>query len=163
MKLTKPAKYKKQKSGGSRKIIFPDVTCLPQTVIAAIFGIGPQSVNAWDCPRNGDGTYSSPEVIKWRIEKLTAKPEDKTELENQKLKLQCEKLQLDLDDSRSKNIAIEDHEQILLGRAESLKRYWTETFTRNLHHFCHKSIEQIRPLAERFIREAMNTYARTHS
>jgi hypothetical protein len=155
-------KYKKQKSGGGRKIKFPDVTCLSQTVMAAILGITPQSLNAWDCPRNTDGSYSSKVVIDWIKGKVSSKPTEKIDLEKEKLKLQCEKLQLDLDDSRSKNIAIADMEQIFCGRAESLKRYWTEVGNRNLHHFCHKSIEQLRPLWDRFIREAMNTYARNH-
>jgi hypothetical protein len=162
MKAKKPEKYKKRATGGSNKIIFPDVTCLPQTVMAAILGIGGQTLNAWDCPRNSNGTYSSAEVISWRIEKMNKKPNEKGDLEKDKLRLQCEKMEIEISDLKLKNISIEDHQQILLGRAESLKRYWTETFKRNLHHFCHKSIEQIRPLAERFIREAMNTYSRTH-
>lgn len=60
----------------------PDMTRLQGKEIAAAFGVTPQAVSAWHkkygCPRNGDGTYSLPTVIRWTIlksmEKLDGPP-----------------------------------------------------------------------------------------
>ena len=133
-----------------------------QSVMALILGMTSQAFGMWDCPRNTDRSYSISDVFKWRIEKLSERSTDKTELEKQKLELQNEKLTIEIEEMKSKNIPLETHRQILCSRASGLKSFWTETFMRNIHLFSHKSVEQLRPMVENFIRQALNTYAREH-
>ncbi len=133
--------------------------------IAEIFGLTPAAVCQWaGCPRNADGMYDVREVRKWRDERQekNSSPSGKLELEIQKLSLQNEKLGIDIDDMKSKNIPIADMNKILCSRADSLKNFLTETCMRNVHMFAFKSVEALRPLFEHFVREAMNTYSRTH-
>jgi hypothetical protein len=154
--------YIPKKSGRFKKIPMPDFSRVRQGEMSAIAGISPQTLNAWDCPRNDDGTYNTAEVWKWRENKLSGKSSGRDDLEKQKLELQIEKMGIEINEMKEKNIPLETHEQILCNRAEGLRLYWVETFAKNLHLFCHKSIEQLRPLSERFIRESLNQYSKNH-
>jgi hypothetical protein len=72
----------KEVDGMKRKPDDPDFRRLQGKEVAAAFGVSPQAVSAWHrkygCPRNPDGTYSLPAVLRWtilkRMEKLEGPP-----------------------------------------------------------------------------------------
>jgi len=76
-----------------------------------------------------------------------------------KLQLQCEKLQHEVDTIKSKSIDIETYEEEVYQRIISIKRFFTEVFMRNLHHYANKPINELRPLMTLLMRDAMNAYA----
>jgi len=61
----------------TRKRDKPDFNRLQGKELAAAFGVSPQAVSAWNkkygCPKNPDGTYSLPKVLRWRILTLMEK------------------------------------------------------------------------------------------
>lgn len=132
--------------------------------VAEIFDVTPSAISQWpDSLKGESGMYDIRKVVKWWREKNDEKEySGKEDLEKRKLELQNEKMQITIDDMKKKFIPIDDHNSILLSRAASFKNYWTETFMRNIHIFANKPVEVLRDMMERFLREAMNTYARTH-
>jgi hypothetical protein len=130
--------------------------------VAAIFGVSEAAVSAWKCPREAGGSLNLGEVIRWREAQIRNKPTDRTDLEKDKLRLQCEKMQIEIDALKAENIPLETHKQIMTGRMMSLKNMMIEFFAKNLHHFAHKSIEQLRPLIQEHIAALMNHYSSNH-
>ena len=49
-----------------------DFEKLKQKELCRALGVSVRTVQRWDCPRNEDGTYSLPEVFKWRLKKQVA-------------------------------------------------------------------------------------------
>jgi hypothetical protein len=169
--ILRKIKNKKRLCAADVGLLGVDYEHAPGTFILGVMDITKPTISAWcdmGCPRNTDGTYNLKMVIEWRVkyEKDKNKPSDtadeKFDLEKEKLKLQIEKMTIEIQEMQSKNISLETHEQILCSRAEGNKAYWVESGVRNLHLFAHKSIEQLRPLWDQFIREAFNQYSRNH-
>ena len=130
--------------------------------LAEVFGMAQQPVGQWDCPKDPDGTWDLGVVIRWYIAKQKEKPRAKLDLECDKLKLQNEKMQIEIDSLKAESIPLETHKQIFASRALSLKNYFTEFFTKNIHLYAHKSIEQLRPMVQEHIAAMMNHYSSNH-
>jgi hypothetical protein len=137
----------------------PNPYSVPQSFVAAVYGCTHNAIVQWDCPRNEDGSYNLATIVKWREDKLKGKDNSQDDLEKLKLKLQCDKLQFEVETLNSKRIAIETYEEETRQRILHYKRYWQEVFIRNLHFFAHKSIKELRPIATKFVQDALNTYA----
>jgi hypothetical protein len=152
------------KSNRGRKP-FPrhDLSGFSPVEVAEIYGLELATICAWGCPKDEKtGLMHLKDVIQWRDEKLQAKPVERVELENQKLTLQCEKMTIEIEKMKAEYIPLSTHQQIMASRARSLTNYWNDAWKLNLHLFCHKSIDQLRPLADRFVMEACNHYANNH-
>jgi transposase len=130
--------------------------------IAAIYGITQQAVGQWGCPREKGGTLNLGEVIKWREAQLKQKPAGKEDLEKDKLRLQCEKMQIDIDRLKAETMPVEMHEQIMTSRAASLTHYMKEFFSRNIHQLVGKSLEDLRGTMTEWIAVMMNSYSSNH-
>lgn len=51
-----------------------DIHRCSKAAVAKAFGYkSPSTIDKWDCPRNGGGTYDLPAVIKWRIQEQVEK------------------------------------------------------------------------------------------
>ena len=139
-----------------------DLKGYSQAEVAEIFGMGRSWVGEWDCPKDPDGTWDLGVVVRWYIAGQKKKPRAKIDLENQKLGLQCEKMQIEIDSLKAESIPLETHKSIFASRALSLKNYFTEFFTKNIHLYAHKSIEQLRPMVQEHIAAMMNHYSSNH-
>jgi hypothetical protein len=127
-----------------------------------VFGMTPQTVGRFDCPKDPDGTWNIGALLRWYIGKQKEKPRAKLDLESEKLRLQCEKLQIDIEKMKAESIPLETHKQIFASRALSLKNYFMEFFTKNIHLYAHKSIEQLRPMVQEHVAAMMNNYSSNH-
>lgn len=127
-----------------------------------MYGLTEATVSSWKCPREPGGTLNIGEVIRWREAQVKDKPSDRKDMEKEKLRLQCEKMTIEINRMKAENIPLETHKQIFASRAMSLKAFMTEFFSKNLHHYAHKSIEQLRPMNEEHITAMLNHYSSNH-
>jgi hypothetical protein len=148
-----------------KKIETVDILHVRATTLAELFGQSAKLPKRWEqqgCPRNSDGSFNLREVLKWRDAKQASDTPEKSDLERKKISLQCEKLQAELDDLRAQNIPLSTHQAVLASRANSFKKFWVDVFRQNLHTLAHKSIDQLRPISERLVKESLNYYSREH-
>lgn len=133
-----------------------------QKDVARIFNVTAQAVGMWSCPRLESGNYDLSAVVAWRLGSQKPESSSRVELENQKLTLQCEKMTLDIDKMKRETISLETYNQVFASRAMGLKTFIVEFFSKNLHHYAHKSIEQLRPLNDEHIAAMLNHYSSNH-
>ena len=111
-----------------------------QTNVARVLGLrSPGAVRNWDCPRNTDGKYNIPAVIKWRIEQevirmvptdldpdLIGAPSDKLE-ELRGVKVELAKLDLS---QRHGELLVKDDALLIMRTLASLVRNATAQLQR---------------------------------
>jgi transposase len=152
----------KPRKPGPQAMIRHELSGFLITEVAAIYGMTEASVSQWECPREKAGTLNLGEVIRWREAKVKEKPSDKTDLEKDKLRLQCQKMEIEIEALKAENIPLETHKQIMAGRAMSLKNFIVEFFAKNCHQLAHKSIDQIRPQLQEWAAAMLNHYSSNH-
>jgi hypothetical protein len=130
--------------------------------VADIYGLSEPAVSVWDCPRQEDGRLNLRDVVPWRDKRQSEKPTDKADLEKDKLRLQCQKMEIEIEALKAENIPLETHKQILAGRAMSLKNYILEFFAKNIHLYAHKSIDQLRPMSQEHVAAMLNHFSSNH-
>ena len=130
--------------------------------VAAIYKLTRDAVAAWDCPREKGGTLNLGDVVPWRDAQMKQKPSGKTDLETEKLRLQCQKLEMDITRMQSEMITLETHKQIMTSRALSLKNFLFELSDKNANLLCQKSVEQVRPQLREMMTAALNHYSSNH-
>jgi hypothetical protein len=155
-------KKKKPRKPGPAAAIRHELSGFLITEVAAIYGLTEAAVSAWDCPREKAGTINLGEVIRWRDAQQKQRPSEKVDLEKEKLRLQCEKMGIEINRLREENIPLETHKQIMASRAMSLKNYIMEFWNKNIHHLAHKSIEQLRPVVQEYVGAMLNHYSSNH-
>jgi phage terminase Nu1 subunit (DNA packaging protein) len=155
-------KIKRHKPGPAPEIRH-NLDGFTQAEIAEVFGLTQAAVSVWSiCKGKDSGGLNLRDVIRWYIVRMKEKPSGRADLEADKLRLQCEKMTIEIDRMKAENIPLETHKQIFASRAMSLKSFMTEFFSKNLHHLAHKSIEQLRPLVEEYIGAMFNHYSSNH-
>ena len=127
---------------------------------AILFGMTTQGVGSWDCPRNDDKTYDLGAVFAWRLEQQKTKGSNKTDLEADKLRLQCQKLEIDIETAKKNTIPIQEHREFLAARAIDLKDYLMGYAKMNLNEIAMQPIEVVQKYWDKIIRAAMNTYSK---
>ena len=127
---------------------------------ALIFGMQAQSLGMWKCPRNDDKTYDLGAVFAWRLEQQKEKGSDRTDLEADKLRLQCKKLEMDIETAKKNTMPIKEHLEFLAARAADLKDYLMGYAKMNLNEIANQPIEVCQKYWDKIIREAMNTYVK---
>lgn len=112
------------------------------------------------CPRNADGTFSLFEVHKWHIGQLG---ETKTvaNLDTQKLIQQIKKLEIENAKNEAKYMLRDDHENIMAGRAASLRIFLESAFILNIGMFVMRSGDELRALWFDFVKRAMEAFTGT--
>lgn len=157
---TKPEAEAPKKRGPKAEPL-PDISHLTRKNAALLLDCVESTVLSWvgdGMPQLEDGYYDGLKILKWRFDQLRDADKD---LETKKLRLQCEKMELDITDMKAKNIPLTLHEEIMTSRMQALKNYWKETFARNVYKLANKNIDQLRPIAEGLVRDALNHYCRT--
>jgi hypothetical protein len=142
--------------------IDPDISHITQSLFSKIMGKAQGTISKLDeCPRNPDGTYDPTIAGPWVIEYFS-NPSDKADLEKDKLRLQCQKMEIEIEALKAENIPLETHKQIMSGRAMSLKNFIVEFFAKNCHQLAHKSIDQIRPQLQEWAAAMLNHFSSNH-
>ena len=126
------------------------------------FHVSKQNLNLWvnkdDCPRNSDGTYSIPDVYKWRIAKIEARFNQPVGLKEEKLKKEIEFLQTRINEKNDTTIDRALHETILVSRAGSLRSFFEKTFMSNAIHLAGKTVDEVRSVMYDLLKHAMDAY-----
>jgi hypothetical protein len=143
---------------------FDKERCLGKFICEA-FDITRPTIKAWHvagCPRNEDGTYNLRMVIEWRVNqeagKVLQSRSKRESLERRKLQKDIEIKDLLISKRKGEVIARDDHLMILGARASALRRFWQDSFLANLYHFADKSLTQLKPVAEEFVKQGMGAY-----
>jgi hypothetical protein len=157
-----PKKYTKKKAG-VRKLTEFNFLNIPQKDIARLFSVTPEAVCQWDCPRNANGTYNAVAVVSWYVDRLKSEPSDRDGLETDKLRLQCAKLQIEIDESKKTTVTTQYHREFLAARAADLKDYLMGYAKMNLNEIANQPIEVCQKYWDKIIRNAMNTYVKNRS
>jgi hypothetical protein len=156
-------KYQKRIGPGRKSSADIDFSAIQMKDIARLFSVDVSTVCKWDCPRSPDGTYNAPEVLKWFTARLQSEPSDRTDLENQKLQLQCQKLQLEIDEAKKNTIPISEHRDFLRARAEDMKSYFLDYAAMNLHPIAMQPIETIQKHWRGLVAGCFNSYVKAIS
>ena len=127
---------------------------------ALIFGVSKQGLGAWACPRNDDKTYDLGAVFVWRVDQQKEKGTTKTELESDKLRLQCQKLEMDIETAKKNTIPISEHREFLAARAGDLKDFLLGYGKMNLHEIAGQSVDVCQNYWDKIVRGAMNAYVK---
>jgi hypothetical protein len=157
-----PKKYTKKKAGRHKLIEF-NFSDIPQKDIARLFNVTPEAVCAWDCPRLANGLYDAIAVLSWYIDRLKNEPSARVDLENEKLKLQCEKLQLEINDQKRNTIPIQEHRDFLRARAADMKSYFLDYAAQNLHPIAMQPVEVIQKHWRGLVANCFNSYVKAIS
>ena len=156
-------KYQKHIGRGRKASADVDFSAIQMKDMARLFSVDVSTICKWECPRNKNGSYNAPEVLKWYTNRLESEPSDRTDLENEKLKLQCTKLQIEIDESKKNTVTVQYHREFLADRAADLKDYLMGYAKMNLNEIVMQSIEVIQKYWDKVVRAAMNTYVKNRS
>lgn len=103
---------------------------LAQKDLASAFGVTPQAICRWQCPRNDDGTYDLPVVFEWQEQRIAAafvsEGPDKDEYDRRYRKAKAERLELELQKIRGDLVptteVVEELGRLLEGLKQDLLR-----------------------------------------
>jgi hypothetical protein len=129
--------------------------------IGVLFDLNVTTISKWDCPRNSNGTYNAVAVVRWRMDKIKEelKPSSMNGLETQKLKLQCEKLEFDLDERKKNSITIDEMKAKMTEAMLAFKGYFTDYGKLNLHLVANQPIETLRKYWNELVKLGLNHFA----
>lgn len=160
----------KKLSGADVGLLGLDMRHCPQKFILELFNITAPTLKKWEedeCPRSKDGSYNATYVYEWRLKqekrkykKLEDGPDDKDLLSNQKLKLQCEKLEMEIEEQKKNSIQIVDHNRILGECFREFKNAFTEYGKMNLHFVENQPIEKLREYWNEIVKQGLNGLAK---
>lgn len=159
--ILKKKKYKRHTGRGPKGVKESDFSSLPMKDIGRLFDLDVTTVSKWDCPRNPNGTYNAVAVVKWRVDKIKeeSKPSGMNGLETQKLKLQCEKLELDLDERKKNSITMDEMKIKMTEAMMAFKRYFADYGKMNLHLVAGKPIKELRGYWDELVKLGLNHFA----
>jgi hypothetical protein len=163
-KAQKTAVVEPNKKGSGQTPVDFDENRVTAVFVAKVLGISAETIRLWTksgCPRNGDRSYSVPEVFRWRehlIQEGRAEKRPMRALEEQKLKRDIRLKELQIQKREGEVISIDQHRAILANRITSLRRFWEDSFIKNIYHFAHKGVEDLVPLAKEFVKQAIDAY-----
>jgi transcriptional regulator with XRE-family HTH domain len=140
-----------------------DLKNVSQTFVAEFFEVTSQAIGQWACPRNNNKNYDLKAVVLWKIAQVSETPSERADLEREKLALQCEKLKLEIEDTRKNTVTTQFHREFLAARAADLKDYLMGYGKMNLHEIAGQPIEACQKYWDKIIRGAMNTYVKNRS
>jgi hypothetical protein len=152
---------KKKIKSADLKDLVDDTHCTGVRVQRCL-GVSREALNKWvnkeSCPRNQDGTYSLPEVIKWRVTQIEARYDQPIGLKEEKLKKEIEFLQTRINEKNDTTMDRELHETILVSRAGSLRTFFEKTFMSNAIHLAGKTVDEVRAVLYDLLKSAMDAY-----
>jgi len=152
---------KYQKRVGPGRITMKDINFsnVPMKSIARLFGLDVSTVGKWDCQRLSNGNYDAAVVVQWYIEKMKKEPNGKTDLEKEKLRLQCEKLEIEIDERQKNSITIADHNAQITEAMLAFKGYFVDYGKMNLHTIANQPIESLRKYWDELVRLGLNHFS----
>ena len=162
-KSTKKVILKKDAHGNRKE--WPDLSCVSQIFAADFFGISSVSLGMWECPRNDDRSYDLKAVVAWKVKKEAEgkSKNGKEDFEVEKLRLQCQKLEMDIETQKKNTIPISEHREFLAARAGDLKDFLMGYGKMNLHEIAGQPVDVCQKYWDRIVRGAMNTYVKERS
>ena len=131
------------------------------TQIAEVYGITESAVSQWDCPRLKHGGYDLRKVEAWKEQKRkdVAPPSDRAAAELEKLRLQCKKLEADVDDRLKNTVPLDEYARDFEQCASELRNYFTEFALLNLHRLLNvQKIEELREYWAELVKAACNNF-----
>jgi phage terminase Nu1 subunit (DNA packaging protein) len=128
--------------------------------VARLFGITGEAVSQWDCPRDKTGRYDLDRVVQWRMERLRdeSRGSDRAGLESEKIRLQCEKLEFEIEERKKNSISMDEHKIQMQQMADTFKDYFTGFGRLNLHDLAGQPIEVLRKRWDNLIKLGMDDF-----
>jgi len=157
--ISKADTYKKRVGPGRVAAKEIDFSNIPMKAIARLFGVDISTVGKWECPRLSNGNYDAAAVVQWYLDKTKKEPNGKTDLEKEKLRLQCEKLELEIVDRQKNSITITDHNLQLTEAMLSFKSYFTGYGKMNLYLIAGQPIDVVREYWDELIKMGLNHFS----
>jgi hypothetical protein len=77
--------------------------------------------------------------------------------------LQCQKLQIEIDESKKNTIPISEHREFLAARAQDMKSYFLDYAAANLHPIAQQPIETIQKHWRGLVANCFNSYVKAIS
>jgi hypothetical protein len=150
---------------GKKRLTGFDWTKASQTDVGRFFSVTKTAIQQWmartesPCPRNQDGTYSLPDVVRWKIELEKGKAEKGDSLRDQKTKAEIERIQAQVEKINENYILRTEHEALLRSTVAAFPKFYTSAVQKNYHDFAGQTAEQCHVLLMEFGRELMKKYA----
>jgi hypothetical protein len=138
-----------------------DFSAIQGAQVLDALGIARMTLHNWiddGCPRNKDGTYTLPDVFKWRMSKEESASMPAGGYKEEKLKKEIEFLQARIDEKNDVYITRELHETVLTSRAGSLREYFEKTFMSNAISLTGKTVDEVRAVLWDLLKRAMDAY-----
>jgi hypothetical protein len=153
----------KNKNAGRKPLPEKDLSDCTMHDIARLFGVSASAVAVWECPRLPSGLYNAPDVVRWKLAAAESKatPESKAAAEARKLELQCQKLQLELDDKNKNTVPRADFDEAQQQGAVNFRDWFTGYGRQNLHCLVGQPIEKIREYWDDLVKSGVNTFLDT--
>jgi hypothetical protein len=134
---------------------------LSRIELAKIFGVTNKQVGVWvreGCPSNSDDTLNTEAVFRWYVQREVDRI-SKGGLKDEKLKLECQRLEAQIAKINDTTIDRTFHEQVLVSRASSLRTFFEKTAMSAATDFVGLSLDQSRVKLLALFRRAMGEYA----
>jgi phage terminase Nu1 subunit (DNA packaging protein) len=170
-KILDKLQAKKSLSGKDVGLLGLKIEHCQQVFVLEVFGITKPTIAKWEddgCPRNEDGSYNIKIVAEWRVkyekEKYVNKndPNEKNSHEAEKIKLQCEKLQIEINESKKNTVPISEVKANLTEIMTVFKSYFTEYGRMNLHLIANKPVEELRKYWDELVRSGLNEFVKAN-
>jgi hypothetical protein len=129
------------------------------------FSVSKTAIQQWlartdnPCPRNHDGTYSLPAIVRWKLDLEKAKGEKGDSLRDQKTKVEIERIQSQINKIDENYILRTEHDAELRSTIAAFPKFYAERVQKNYHEFVGQTAEQCHVLLMEFGRELMKKYA----
>lgn len=148
----------------SPEIVF---NALTEKQIADAFKVQDRTVRNWvkdGCPDNPDRSYSLYNVHAWLMDRqkkdlLETIESSDTNLKDEKLKLEIEKLRLVVEEKKLSLISISEHQEVCQSRLRTLRDYLQKNLPANADHFVDlKNRDEAREILEELVFKILDVY-----
>lgn len=126
--------------------------------IAEIFDVSDEAVCQWKIDKESDGTMDIRKIIQAKAEK--EKSTGRSNLEEEKLGLQIEKMKIELEDMKKTSISLAEVQERFVKHASDAVEYFTEFGRLNLHYIAGRPVEDIQKYWIDLVRPAFNGFVK---
>ena len=129
------------------------------------FNVSKTAIQQWlartdnPCPRNQDGTYSLPGIVRWKLDLEKAKGEKGDSLRDQKTKVEIERIQSQIEKINENYVLRTDHEARVKATIAPFPKFWEQTIRRNYQEFVGLDADQAYLKLKVLCDEVLKNYA----